>query len=415
MLFLGRAYLESSKSLQDANAREQRLARAEKILLQAQSINPLNTDHTANLGRLHRAWMSYEQVPQAREEHFQKSFKFYTDTTHLSPNTAHLYNEFGELLLAHGDRDAALLKFEKSLALDDEFVQTRLILADYYRKASNIDQAAIQQIEALKLDPNSFANSDGYPYTDQIDVFIKGGQVETATQLWLEALKRDPGLVTVHMELAETYRQQKKNDFARNQIDEATRLAPKSIPIWTYAANYFSESGDLARSIIAATTAMNLIPKQNTNDIQRYQTFIGQLQQMSDTLQALSQNPNDIEAHRRAAFLYLTRAQNDLALKEYHRVIELDPNDYVGWYSLGLMYIQINQLVSAQEALTKTLALAQPVDKENVQKIQTAVQAALRGDKAIALAAANEALSRLAPLDQLGRTALTTFATSLQQ
>ena len=79
------------------------------------------------------------------------------------------------------------------------------------------------------------------------------------------------------------------------------------------------------------------------------------------------------------------------------------------------MYIQINQLVSAQEALTRTLSLAQPVDKENVQKIQTAVQAALRGDKAIALAAANEALSRLAPLDQLGRTALTTFATSLQQ
>jgi tetratricopeptide (TPR) repeat protein/O-antigen ligase len=414
MLFLGRAYLESSKSVQDVNAREQRLQRAEKILLQAQAINPLNTDHTANLGRLHRAWMSYEQTQQAREEHFQKSFKYYTDTTHLSPNTAHLYNEFGELLLAHGDSQAALQNFDKSLALDDEFSQTRLILADWYRKAGDMNQAALQQVEALKLDPNAFANADGFPFTDQIDVFIKGGQAETATQLWLEALKKDPGSLNVHMELAETYRQLKRNDFARNQIDEATRLAPKSITVWTYAANYFSETGDLARASQAATTAMNLIPKQNTSDIQRYQGFISQLQQLSETVKTISQNPNDIEAHRRLGYLYFVRAQNDLALKEYQNVVALNSNDYNGWFSLGMMYIQLNQLASAGEALTKTLALAQPGDKEIVQLVQNAVQLALKGDKAAALAATNAALARIASTDQLARSAMTTLQASLQ-
>ena len=80
MLFLGRALLEQAKqapatgtyqlpeqpTLNDVLAltpdqvaqmsREELLRAAETVLLDAQNVNPLNTDHTANLARLYRTW-----------------------------------------------------------------------------------------------------------------------------------------------------------------------------------------------------------------------------------------------------------------------------------------------------------------------------------------------------------------------
>ena len=59
-LFLGRAYLESARLLQatDPAQTQSLMEQAKNDLIEAQGLNPLNTDHTANLARLHRFWAS---------------------------------------------------------------------------------------------------------------------------------------------------------------------------------------------------------------------------------------------------------------------------------------------------------------------------------------------------------------------
>ncbi len=58
-LFLGRAYLEYAKTLQDTPERERLIEQAAEDLRKAQQINPLNTDHTANLARLYSLWATF--------------------------------------------------------------------------------------------------------------------------------------------------------------------------------------------------------------------------------------------------------------------------------------------------------------------------------------------------------------------
>ena len=58
-LWLGRAYLERSSVTEDPGEKAALLDTAESRLQQAQKINPLNTDHTANLARLNTRWAEF--------------------------------------------------------------------------------------------------------------------------------------------------------------------------------------------------------------------------------------------------------------------------------------------------------------------------------------------------------------------
>ena len=55
-LFLGRALLEKAQRMNDPRERLQYLTSSRDALLTAFDLNPLNTDHSANLARLYRAW-----------------------------------------------------------------------------------------------------------------------------------------------------------------------------------------------------------------------------------------------------------------------------------------------------------------------------------------------------------------------
>ena len=55
-LFLGRSYLEQAKITDTTTDQDNLVLQAENDLKVAQSINPLNTDHTANLARLYTWW-----------------------------------------------------------------------------------------------------------------------------------------------------------------------------------------------------------------------------------------------------------------------------------------------------------------------------------------------------------------------
>ncbi len=67
-LYLGRAYLNQARALTDSAEQEALLSQAALDLKNAQAINPLNTDHTANLARLFSLWSSMTQDQLERQE-----------------------------------------------------------------------------------------------------------------------------------------------------------------------------------------------------------------------------------------------------------------------------------------------------------------------------------------------------------
>ena len=181
MLFLGRGLLEQAKlapadapsrlpaepELSDVLAlapeqislmpRTDLLRAAEVVLLEAQRVNPLNTDHTANLARLYRTWADLTpDDPEARQALLDKSIAQYEIAVTLSPNAAHLWNEKGNAHLAQGERDVAEEIYLHSLSIDDLYDQTYLLLADFYDgneaydKSVELLQDGIAKIDASR-------------------------------------------------------------------------------------------------------------------------------------------------------------------------------------------------------------------------------------------------------------------------
>ena len=128
-LWLGRAYLEESS----INQPEQTmlLETADTRLKRAQVINPLNTDHTANLARLNVRWAQLAPTPDEREMRIGDARDHYTDAVALSPQNSIIRNEYASLVLSlEQDCDEAIDIYADSIERDPYYEQTYLRLAE---------------------------------------------------------------------------------------------------------------------------------------------------------------------------------------------------------------------------------------------------------------------------------------------
>ncbi|MDY7039980.1 MAG: O-antigen ligase family protein, partial [Chloroflexota bacterium] len=123
------------------------------VLERARQINPLNTDHSANLGRLYRTWAELVPDPDQQAEKINTSLMYYEQATSLSPNNAQLWDEWGLVYFVVGDYQAAIEKYQHSLTLDAEFAQTYLSLGDAYMATQQLDMAAESYEKAVALEP----------------------------------------------------------------------------------------------------------------------------------------------------------------------------------------------------------------------------------------------------------------------
>ncbi|GAB4579119.1 MAG: hypothetical protein Fur0022_18570 [Anaerolineales bacterium] len=149
-LFLGRAYLERARILQTQDPAETQnmMTQAKEDLILAQKINPLNTDHTANLARLHRFWAQISSDQGQRTQLAQQASDYYARAVVLSPNNVGIWNEWAVLylsLLQNPDRAIELL--EHSREVDPDYFGTYGVLAQYYAQTARqtTDDKAAQQ------------------------------------------------------------------------------------------------------------------------------------------------------------------------------------------------------------------------------------------------------------------------------
>ena len=142
-LFLGRALLEQSAI--DQTNQAELLDTAKESLLDAQSINPLNTDHTANLARLNARWAGY--LPQdQRGERTQEGLGFYEDALGLSPQNSIIRNEYaGMIMQLDKDCKRAIETFQESVEIDPYYAQSYLQLAQTYTNCARSAQSGSEE------------------------------------------------------------------------------------------------------------------------------------------------------------------------------------------------------------------------------------------------------------------------------
>ncbi len=202
-LFLGRALLERAGLTEDATEKAALLSRAETLLLRAQAIAPLNTDHTANLARLNTRWYAASDDPAEQAERLDLAQRYYESALQLSPQNSVVRNELARLLLeVVGDCDRALALYDESAAIDPFYAQTQLARADAY-----------------------ISCGDPLPEAQRTEHF------RAAAEALDNALLLSPGSLRAWIQLAEIRRQLGEFDAAQTALDEARRLnEPVTVP-----------------------------------------------------------------------------------------------------------------------------------------------------------------------------------------
>lgn len=206
-LFLGRAYLEDAKTLQDTPEREHLIEQAAEDLRKAQQINPLNTDHTANLARLYSLWATFTIDQAVIQQRAGISNDYFAKALMLSPHNARLWDEWAVLNLnVMNQPEQAKEHLDRALAIDPYYDWTYALLGDYYnrnvsaqykdqpdkQKAAQI-QASGYYSQALKLGEGNETAQLMYNYAIALGgIQAQLGNMDQAIQAYEKAIQVSP-------------------------------------------------------------------------------------------------------------------------------------------------------------------------------------------------------------------------------
>ena len=201
--------------------RQRLLEEAERVLVRARDLNPLNTDHTANLARFYFAWAGMTSDPAQRQRYLELALTYFAQAVSLSPNNARLRDEYAIALWQAGREEEALEQLRISLALDDTFYLTYLYLADFYRMKQQWENAVTYYQEALKRQPNDVRILSGLAFA-----YAQLGDVANAIRYNLEVLRQRPQDFATLRNLAILYREQGNVAEALRYAQQALAVAP---------------------------------------------------------------------------------------------------------------------------------------------------------------------------------------------
>ena len=246
-------------------SREDLLTAAHIILTEARNINPLNTDHSANLARMWRQAGDIETNAATKESDYQKSSNEYRIATTLSPNNAVLWNEWASLYLySFNNYDKAQQMLEKSLSIDSEYDQTYLLYGELYmQQATTLDQQRQQDAQVVSKTP----------VTDTAKLAEAKATQTKADQAFKDKLIQ-----------------------ARIQFTKAISVNANSLQAYNVLSYIDQQLGDLTQAI-------------------------------SFTLTYIDKSPQDWNGYKNLALLYRDNHQPALAIEAVQKAITLAPAD----------------------------------------------------------------------------------------
>ena len=263
----------------------------------------------------------------------------------LSPNAAHLWNEKGNLHLDRGERDLALQTYQHSLALDERYDRTYLLLANFYEREGNHEEIVrlmeqgIEQIKTINRGATENPRLWSYLGVAQFEL----GNLEEAAAANMEVVRLQPSNTGAMRNLAVIYQ-----DLGRN--DEAISWAEQAI----------------------AATA----PEQTT-EIRRLRNLLIELHRAEGNqagvvaqYEALRQlAPEDVATLSELQALYREQENWSGAVEVLRTLTVMEPTNYVHPLGLAEVLQQAGQPEDARVYAEQALALAPEEQRPEISQL----------------------------------------------
>ena len=263
-LSYGRALFGKAASLPPGKERDAVYAKVLEIMDRAHHINPLNTDHIANLGLLYIRWADSDPSPEGRAQKLKKAHMYYALAAKGSPRKTVIMNNWSKVYAAEGKYDGAIAKLKQSLAIDDRIGATYFILSDIYTAMGRIDDAVLTYRKGIEVEPE---NAEAVATLGHL--YYKLGRVKEATDASIKAVSMNPGLVKAHSLLGLIYYKSGRMPEAIAENLEIVKADPGNLQAHRNLAIIYGQSGQMEKAIGHMEKVIALSPESEKPGLTR--------------------------------------------------------------------------------------------------------------------------------------------------
>ena len=303
---------------------------------------------------------------------------------------AKLARELGSNLLVTGSVQGSATRIAVTVKLEDPITPHLLWTREFSGNPADLltlqDQIFNGLVEALEITPSNEqrAKSTARP-TDSVaayDLYLKGrnamrGQqdkrnVQTAIDLYNEALKTDPRFALAFAGLADAslqmYRETRERLWADKAVfaaQQGQRIDGSLLEVRIAAGAAYLATGKTQESIVELRQALEIAP--NSDEVyRRLAHAYGRLGNNEEAVQmhlkAIEKNPYYWLNHNALGGTYFRIGEYEKAAEQFRKVIAIEPDNVNGFNDLGAAYLQTGSYREAADAFQKALALVPTAD-----------------------------------------------------
>lgn len=283
-LFLGRSYIELARLTQNDGVGEQfdgslrtalempltdvaKLSQEElmqlsrSVLEEAYRLNPLNTDHSANLGRMYGTWAEIS----GDAGKFDLAADHYRRATTLSPRSAQLLCEWAKVELRRGNTEGALRILNTAEGVDSKFPWVFVLKGDAHLTNGDWDEALRAHSRALELDAVSLSDQS---FDWRTQLYFDHGKADGLAEAYRQAVASRPESGLVHGAYGVILSRQGKLTEAAEEFEVYAELSPYDWFAHRNLALVYQELGRKSEALAAAELALKLAPGNQTSMLQ---------------------------------------------------------------------------------------------------------------------------------------------------
>jgi putative PEP-CTERM system TPR-repeat lipoprotein len=285
-----------------------------------------------------------------------------------SPGNQVAFGLLADISAARGNEADVERWLQEARRADPHAVRPRLLLA-----RSALRKGQEERVTQLLDEIDQAAPGEARVQVAVGEILAEAGRSDPAAERFQRAVREDPALPEPHLGLARQHLARGDHPAARDQLEQALRLAPGWFPAASALARLEASQGRRARALeIVADLQQRAqdaaLPRVLKGDVllaagdpggaaRAFEDALkrgadgsiaaraaaarldaGMAQPEQPLLAWLDQRPRDLDARRALAALLLRQARRDEAIEEYRKIVAAAPDDAVSTNNLAWLY-----------------------------------------------------------------------------
>lgn len=284
-----------------------------------------------------------EGLEYKTEEELQKSIK-------LEPNNIQTRLLLANLFASQGEYGKAQKEYEKILEIDTANIEARYYLAGVLANQNRIDDALLAYQKILDVNPKTAG-----VYYNMGLIYTRANQVTKAEQAFKKAIEIDPTLEQAYTSLGLVYELDQKPKDAIDTYEALTKVAPGKAQTFLALGELYYNEKDNTKALEAFLTYAKLDPKDSA-----VYDYIGLCYYgLKDNAKAvesfqklLESQPTNALVHFRLSAVYEDMKDFADAEDQVKVILANDSKSVDAWVRLGILYDKENK----KDLTRKTIA-----------------------------------------------------------